>query len=59
MAEPALKVDTQLCKQMRDDLGGLAAVPTQCEAPLTLFSDGQPVSAPPFCPVPLANEMGH
>ena len=59
MAEPALKVDTQLCKQMRDDLGGLAAVPTQCESSLTLFSDGQPVSAPPFCPVPLANEMGN
>jgi len=59
IAEPALKVDAQLCKQMRDDLGGLAAVPTQCESSMTLFSDGQPVSVPPFCPVPLANEMGN
>jgi hypothetical protein len=59
MAEPALTVDTQLCKQMRDDLGGLAAVPTHNESSLTLLSDGQPVSAPPLCPVPLANEMGN
>lgn len=33
IAEPALEYDTQLRKQLRDDLGGLPAVPDQAEAP--------------------------
>jgi len=56
LAEPALEVDTQLRKWMRDDLGGLSAVPVQCEASVTLLNDGQTVSAPPFCPPLLVNE---
>ena len=48
LAEPALEVDTQLRKRMRDDLGGLSAVPTQCESSVTLLNEGRPVSAPPF-----------
>jgi len=56
LAEPALEVDTQLRKWMRDDLGGLSTVPVQCEASVTLLNDGQTVSAPPFCPPLPVNE---
>jgi hypothetical protein len=56
LAEPVLEVDAQLRKLMRDDLGGLPAVPTQSESAVTLLCDGQPASAPPFCPPLLANE---
>jgi hypothetical protein len=42
LADPVLKVDTQLRKRMRDDLGGLPAVPTKSEPSVTLLSDGQP-----------------
>lgn len=56
LAEPVLKVDTQLRKHMRDDLGGLPAVPTESESSVTLVSDGQPVLAPPFCPPLPVNE---
>jgi hypothetical protein len=31
IAEPVLKVDTKLCQQMKDDWGGLPAVPDQSE----------------------------
>jgi hypothetical protein len=48
LAESALEVDTQLRKWMRDDLGGLLAVPTRCEFPVILLNQGQPVFAPPF-----------
>lgn len=48
LAESALEVDTQLRKWMRDDLGGLLAVPTWCESSVTLLNEGRPVSAPPF-----------
>jgi hypothetical protein len=41
LSEPVLKVDTQLRKQMRTDLGGLPAVPEQSELAMTV-SDGQP-----------------
>jgi hypothetical protein len=57
IAEGALKEDSRLRKQMREDLGGLAKVPTQCEAEVTLPNDGLPESAPPFCPPLPANEM--
>ena len=48
LAESALEVDIQLRKWMRDDLGGLLAVPTWCESSVTLLNEGRPVSAPPF-----------
>lgn len=56
LAEPALEVDTQLRQWMRDDLGGLSAVPAQCESAVTLLNEGQTVSAPPFCPPLPVNE---
>lgn len=56
LAEPVLEVDTQLRKWMRNDLGGLSAVPVQCEASVTLLNDGQIASAPPFCPPLPVNE---
>lgn len=59
MAEPAVEVDHQLRQWLRQDLGGLSAVPTQCASEVKLLRDGQVVSAPPFCPPPLANEMGN
>ena len=49
LAEPVLDVDTQLRQRMREDLGGLPAVPTQSESPVTVVSDG-PSTSPPFCP---------
>ena len=56
LAEPVLKVDTQLRQRMQDELGGLPAVPAQCESSVTLVSDGQPVLASPFCPSLPVNE---
>jgi hypothetical protein len=41
LAEPVLKVDARLRQRMRDDLGGLPAVPTEAESLGTLVSDGQ------------------
>ena len=59
LVEPVIEVDAQLRQRMRDELGGLPAVPTQCESSITLISDGQPLSAPPFCPPLPVNEMGN
>jgi hypothetical protein len=42
LAEPVLKVDGQLRKQMRADLGGLPRVPDQAEPTLTPVSQEQP-----------------
>jgi hypothetical protein len=57
IAEGALKENSRLRSQMREDLGGLAKVPTQCEAEVTWPPDGSPEPAPPFCPLRPANEM--
>ena len=57
LAEPVLDVDTQLRKQMRDDLGGLSAVPTACASEEKLLRDGRVVSPPPFYPPLPVNEM--
>jgi hypothetical protein len=49
VAEPVLKVDTQLREQMRQDLGGLSGVPEQEEMP-TPSTSVEPLTAiPPFC----------
>jgi len=49
VAESVLKVDTQLREQMRQDLGGLPAVPEQAETP-ALPTPGEPSpEAPLFC----------
>lgn len=48
IAEGALKEDSRLRKQMREDLGGLAKVPMQCEAEVTLPNEGPPEPAPLF-----------
>jgi hypothetical protein len=50
LAQPVIEVDAQLRKRMRDDVGGLSAVPTKTEAEVLLLRDGQAVPAPPFCP---------
>jgi hypothetical protein len=57
LAEPVLEVDGQLRQQMRQDLGGLSAVPTECASEVKLLQDGQVVSAPPFYPRHPVNEM--
>lgn len=57
LAKPTLEVDTQLRKQMRNDLGGLSAVPTACAAEEKLLRDGRVVSPPPFCPPLPVDEM--
>jgi len=41
LAEPVLKVDARLRKRVRDDLGGLPAVPAEPESLVTVVSDGQ------------------
>jgi hypothetical protein len=48
-AEPVLKVDTQLREQMRQDLGGLPAVPEQAEMPAQPTPSEPSPEAPPFC----------
>jgi hypothetical protein len=74
IAEPVLKVDRQLRQQMKDDLGGLPAVPDRTEPSLPPVSEEQPgmtaPSAPwimpggqlmstlPFCPL-AGNGMRH
>jgi hypothetical protein len=42
IAEPVLKVDKQLRKQMKDDLGGLPGVPEQTEPTISPVSKEQP-----------------
>ena len=52
LAKPVLDGDSKLRKWMRDELGGLPAVPTEPET-LAVESDGGPSSlAPPFCRTP-------
>jgi transposase-like protein len=58
LAKPVLEVDTQLRQRMREDVGGLSAVPTACASEEKLLRNGRLVSPPPFCPPPPANEMG-
>jgi hypothetical protein len=54
LAEPvlavdcALREDTALREQLRNDLGGLPAVPERAEGPATA-ADEAPAAAPPFC----------
>ena len=50
LAEPVLQVDARLRQRMRDDLGGLPAVPGQSEHSMTGVSDAQqPTPNPPLC----------
>ena len=49
LAAPVLKVDSQLCKQMRDELGYLPAVPTRCDASVTPVSERPMATETPFC----------
>jgi hypothetical protein len=49
LAEPVLKVDGKLQEWMRNDVGGLPAVPTEAETP-PVGDGGEPVMpASPFC----------
>jgi hypothetical protein len=48
LADPVLKVDTQLREQMRQDLGGLPAVPEQVQAPAGVISVEPPRLATPI-----------
>ena len=57
MAEPAMAVDSQLRQRLREDVGGLSAVPTQSTSEVKSLQDGQVVSAPPFCPPRPTSEM--
>jgi hypothetical protein len=50
LAEPVLEVDAKVQKWMRDELGGLPAVPTESEIAPAQDSSGQSTVAPPFCP---------
>ncbi|OGO41670.1 MAG: hypothetical protein A2Z04_04295 [Chloroflexi bacterium RBG_16_57_9] len=49
LAEPVLKVDTRLREQMREELGGLPAVPEQTEPTVGSANAEPPGVAPPFC----------
>ena len=49
VAEPVLKMDTQLREQMRQDLGGLPAVPEQAETPARPTPGEPSPEAPLFC----------
>ena len=48
LAEPVLQVDARLRQRMRDDLGGLPAVPSQSEPSMPGVSDEQPTPHPPL-----------
>jgi hypothetical protein len=48
LAEPMLKVDGKLQEWMRNDLGGLPAVPIESETPPVEDGGGQSMSSPPF-----------
>jgi hypothetical protein len=48
LAEPVLKMDDEVRQWMRNELGGLPAVPTEPETPAVEDSDRQSTS-PPFC----------
>ncbi|NTU63553.1 MAG: hypothetical protein HGB05_09140 [Chloroflexi bacterium] len=48
LAEPVLKVDTQLREQLRAELGGLPAVPDETVAPVVAPIES-PAVAPLFC----------
>jgi hypothetical protein len=49
LAERALEEDDQLRQWMRNDLGGLPAVPSEPETPPAGTEGGQSASASPFC----------
>lgn len=49
LAEPVLEVGTRLRKQLREDLGGLPAVPDQCKTSVVPPRDESPGASPPFC----------
>jgi hypothetical protein len=52
VAEPVLKADTQLREQMRQDLGGLPAVPQQAETLVELSTAESDAETPPFWRLP-------
>jgi hypothetical protein len=49
LAEPVLDVDSKLRQWMRNELGGLPAVPTEPETPSAETEGGQSTPSPPFC----------
>jgi hypothetical protein len=49
LAEPVLRVDGKLQEWMRNDLGGLPAVPAEPETPPVEDGGEQSMSASPFC----------
>jgi len=50
LAEPVLEVDAKLQKWMRDKLGGLPAVPTECETAPVAEDSGSSTAVPPLSP---------
>ena len=57
LAEPVLKVDGKLQEWMRNDMGGLPAVPTEPETPEVEDGGGQSTPASPFCQTGQSSEM--
>jgi len=49
LAEPVLKVDGKLQEWMRNDVGGLPAVPAEPETPPVEDGGGPAMPTPPFC----------
>jgi len=49
LAEPVLEVDGKLQQWMRNELGGLPAVPTECETPAVEERGGPSMPTPPLC----------
>lgn len=49
LAEAVLPLDTDLRQRLREDLGGLPAVPTQSAPPDSSVPSGSAELAPPFC----------
>ncbi len=49
LAEPVLDVDSKLRQWMRNELGGLPAVPTEPETPSAETEGGQSTPSSPFC----------
>jgi hypothetical protein len=59
LAEPVLKMDRKLQEWMRNDLGGLPAVPAESETSAMEDDGGPSILVSPFCRTRKSSEMPH
>jgi hypothetical protein len=59
LAEPVLEVDRKVQEWMRNELGGLPAVPSESERAPVADSSGQSAPVPPLSPTHKGSEMAY